>query len=159
MRARVRSGRRVSDRDLGYSAAVRALRGLRGTVRVVVGIRGEAGGSKYSSGASLVDVGTAHEYGYGVPARPFLGPTVDSRRSEYLSALGEEVAATVKGEQTLEEGLGRLGLRVVGDVQHTIDTMTEPALAPETVLRKGSSALLVDTGRLKGSIDSEVRRG
>jgi len=47
----------------------------------------------------------------------------------------------------------------VKDTQQTINVMVDPPLAERTIVEKGSSALLIDTGRLIQSIDSEVRRG
>lgn len=151
---------RVVDRDLGYARVLGKLRGLRG-MHVVVGLRANGPGAERTAGGgpSLAQIGGFHELGAGVPARPFLGPTVDQHRTQYLELVGDAVADAIDNATDLDAGLGRIGARVAADAQHTIDVMTDPALSPATVQRKGSSALLVDTGRMRAGIDFEVRRG
>lgn len=167
--------RGVTDRDKGYADLRRALAAV-GRIRVVVGIRGTNGAKKgtrtrtradgtettKADSIDLVGIASVHEYGTDdghVPARPYLGPTIDNNRARYVDQLEEAVGAAVDGTTDIDTGLGILGLRVAGDTQQTINTMTDPPLADRTILEKGSSALLVDSTRLLNSIDSEVRRG
>ena len=167
--------RAVTDRDKGYNDLRRALAAV-GRIRVVVGIRGAKGsekGARTRKGADgsetttadsidLVGIAAVHEYGTTdghVPARPYLGPTVDSNRAKYMQELESAVGNAIDGDTDIDTGLGLIGLRVVKDTQQTINTMTDPPLAERTIAEKGSSALLIDTGRLIQSIDSEVRRG
>lgn len=58
----------------------------------------------------------------------------------------------------MDTELELLGLRAVGDVQSRIADGIEPAISKATAARKGSTKPLIDTGRLRQSIDSEVRR-
>lgn len=167
--------RAVTDRDKGYNDLRRALAAV-GRIRVVVGIRGAKGsekGARTRKGADgsetttadsidLVGIAAVHEYGTTnghVPARPYLGPTVDNNRSKYMQELESAVGNAIDGDTDIDTGLGILGLRVVRDTQQTINVMTDPPLAERTIAEKGSSALLIDQGRLIQSIDSEVRRG
>lgn len=167
--------RGVTDRDKGYRDLRRALGGL-SKIRVVVGIRGKAGaekGSRTRKGAdgsetttqdsiSLVGIAAVHEYGTDdghVPARPYLGPTIDNNRAKYTNELEDALGRVIDGDSDIDTELGLIGLRVVKDTQQTINTMTDPPLSARTIAEKGSSALLIDTGRLIQSIDSEVRHG
>ena len=165
----------VTDRDKGYKDLRRALAAV-GRIRVVVGIRGTNGAKKgtrtrtaadgtettKADSIDLVGIASVHEYGTDdghVPARPYLGPTIDNNRARYVDQLEEAVGAAVDGTADIDTGLGLLGLRVVKDTQQTINVMVDPPLAERTIVEKGSSALLIDTGQLIQSIDSEVRRG
>ena len=52
--------------------------------------------------------------------------------------------------------LSVLGMALVGDVQQRIRNRIPPPNAPYTIARKGSDVPLIDTGRLRQSIDFVV---
>ncbi len=160
-----RSG--IKDTDKGY-AELRAM--LRKVAKdrpyVVAGIRGQAGAQTYQSegggdAISLVEIAAVHEFGSQdgrIPERSYMRSTFDARRDDYERGLRKALKSVVAGEADIDVELGRLGLVVSGDIQETIATLTDPPLAEYTIKKKGSSKPLIDTGRLKQSIDHEVRR-
>ncbi len=142
-------------------------------LRVVVGVRGQAGSEVYPGEGqplTLVDVATVHEFGSAngvIPERSFLRSTLDRNGKKYAKRLREAIAraieAAAKGgdwREAVDRDLSRLGVLAVGDVQQTIRDSGPgwPALSPVTIARKGSSKPLIDTGRLRQSIDHELRR-
>ena len=162
------SGGRVVDTDKGYAALVRNLdalgkTGIAGTgPGVYVGIRANAGNEP--DGTPLVKIAAANEFGTidgHIRERSFLRSTVDKRHPVYAAALVRILDAATKapdGLAALRLGLARLGAVAVGDVQRTMTDLDDPPNADETIRRKyGQDNPLIDTGRLRQSIDSEVR--
>ena len=157
----------VTDTDKGYAELRRVLGKIRAErPYVVAGIRGQAGAQTYDSGdgkaISLVEVGAVHELGSRdgrIPERSFMRSTFDARRDDYERGFKRSLGRVVDGTADIDTELGRLGLVVAGDIQETIATLTDPPLAQVTIDRKGSSKPLIAEGRLKASVDSEVRRG
>ena len=157
----------IKDTDKGY-AALRAM--LRKVAKdrpyVVAGIRGQAGSQTYQSegggdAISLVEIGAVHEFGSRdgrIPERSYMRSTFDARREDYARGLKAGLRRVVDGASDIDTELGRLGLVVAGDIQETIATLTDPPLAEYTIKKKGSSKPLIEEGRLKQSIDHEVRR-
>lgn len=115
--------------------------------------------------ATIVEIGAIHEFGAGrIPERSFLRSTFDAQRKKYqkfmTNGLRREVVEVAKTGQTGPENLTlkRLGLVVEGDVKKRIAEGIAPPLSPVTIGRKKSSKPLIDTGQLRASIASEIRR-
>lgn len=147
---------RVKDTDLGYKRTMQILRDLLGA-EVLVGVRGNAGDSE--DGTPLAVIAAANEFGTAtIPERSFLRSTVESNRGKYADDLQEVVEAVVDGKaNAMEQGLNRLGVEAVADVQRTMRELDDPPNAASTIARKGTDNPLIDTGRLRQSIDHEVR--
>lgn len=122
-------------------------------VDVYVGIRSE-------QGAELVTYAAANEFGVPgrIPERSFLRSTADENRRRYTTELMDAAVAVLDG-QDVGSAFGRVGLGAVGDVQVKIRQLRIPPNAPSTIRRKGSSNPLIDTGRMRQSIEYEVRAG
>lgn len=120
---------------------------------VFVGIRAEAG-------AELVTIAAVNEFGSAdghVPERSFLRSTVDENHKKYGDLLQTAVERGIdKGTTALRRELGRVGAVAAGDVQRKIRDLKDPPNAPSTIAAKGSDNPLVDTGRLRQSIDWKV---
>lgn len=98
----------------------------------------------------MVTIVLAHELGLGVPERPFLRHTLDSRRLE----LSEGLTRAARAEA--QQGRGLDGLRIVagqgvGYVQESIRSGPWTPNAPATIREKGSSKPLIDTGQMRQS--------
>jgi hypothetical protein len=117
---------------------------------------------------SLVQIAAINEFGGGnVPERSYLRSTFDEKARVYrrrlTRGLEQAVDAAIvrngKGTMTatLERALQTLGTQVARDVQMKVRDLRDPPNAAITIERKGSSNPLVDTGRLRGSIDWEIR--
>jgi len=147
---------RVKDTDLGYKRTMQVLRDLL-AAEVLVGVRGNAGDSE--DGTPLAVIAAANEFGTAtIPERSFLRSTVESNRDKYAADLQQVVEDVVDGKaNAMEQGLNRLGVEAVADVQRTMRELDDPPNAASTIARKGSSSPLIDTGRLRQSIDHEVR--
>ncbi len=137
----------------------------------VVGIRQE-NGAKLPEGAdpgsiTYAEIATVHEFGSAdgaIPERSFLRSAFDENREKISKALERELLKIV--DDAVREGstrlvyraLGRVGARVTGMVQAKIRNGPFVPNAPMTIARKKSDKPLIDTGRLRQSIDFEVRK-
>ncbi|NIR31645.1 MAG: hypothetical protein GWN84_20505 [Gammaproteobacteria bacterium] len=148
---------KVVDRDRGWGRVKRELR--KGRVEVAVGIQGPAAVAPRSEGKlTNAEIGAINEFGLGPPERSFLRATLDAERRKYIQLLKGVGDAAVAGKTSLEQGARLVGEIAVGDVKQTIADGVPPPNAPSTIERKGSSTPLIDTGQLRGSITSKVRK-
>jgi hypothetical protein len=151
----------VIDRDRGYRRFLRNFSGI-GTKQVLVGVRSKEGALVPEGGdLNLAEIAAVNEFGSDdghVPERSYLRSTMLEKESEYVDEVGKIVLAAIQGRQSVDQGLGRLGLRAVRDVQATMRDLDTPPNAPSTIARKGADNPLIDTGRLRQSIDFEIRR-
>lgn len=148
----------VEDRDLGYRDFVLGIGRVNGA-GVLVGVRASKGVEVTESGASLVTIAAVNEFGSAdgrVPERSYLRSTVDENATRYTAELARVIRATLDRPAALRRGLERVGHVAVSDVQRKITDLRDPPNAPRTVARKGSDNPLIDTGRLRASIDFEV---
>lgn len=160
---------RVRDIDRGYRRALRALIGMANGRHAVAGIRGEAGAHREppeegetSEPLTLVEIGAVQEFGTRdghIPSRSYIRSTFDRQQDRYVRMLAAATPRILDGETTLDQELELLGVRCAADIQRTIGVLRDPPLAQRTIDEKGSSKPLIDTGRLRQSIDSELRGG
>lgn len=112
----------------------------------VVGVLG-------SQGSDMVMIAAVNEYGTSdghIPSRPFLR---NALKDPTLVPFVRRMAAQyTQGKLSLDAALNKVGAFTVGLIQRSIGSNIQPANAPSTVAAKGSSATLINTGRLRQSI-------
>lgn len=111
--------------------------------------------AKYDDGTPVAYVATVHEFGYtpgGIPARPFMRPTVAEKRQEWMGLLGDGARAVLTGGATPLQIMEAVALQAAGDVAKAIQGVTTPPLSPLTVASKGFNKPLVDTGLMMQSV-------
>ena len=100
-----------------------------------------------------------------IPPRPFIRPAIHQNGDEWVTMVRRDIEST---DLSIDTILERLGIVIVGDIQLAIKAVFEPPLSPETIrrrLKKGHENMqtatkpLIDTGRMLGSIRSEVSTG
>jgi len=123
---------------------------------VSVGVRGHA---HQDSKLSSAGIAANHEFGLGVPERPFMRLTFEQRKDDIQRLTRELEKRVLEERMTTEQALAVLGSAAVGYIRSTIDAGVPPPLSPETIKRKGSSKTLIDTAQMKGDISYEVHRG
>lgn len=141
----------IKDIDRGYSSFTQGFAALDG-LGVTIGVHAE-------DGSELAIIAASQEFGTDtIPERSFLRATLDEQDAAYREATADAIRGVLDGKRSAKVALERLGLRVVRDVQGRIRAGIDPALAPSTIAKKGSSKPLIDTGRLLRSITYQVRR-
>lgn len=128
-------------------------------MQVRVGVQGgephkvRAEDGKETWGADLVDIAIWNELGTDrIPARPFLGQTVDQHGAEIQKAAAQLVQKICKGQLDAQSSFKQLGVLTVGYVQNQITNGDFEPNFPSTIRRKGSDHPLIDTGQLRRGI-------
>ena len=111
-------------------------------------------------GSDLVAYATKNEFGdSSTPARPFLRSTLKVYYKEIINFIKKE-RFNILFKGNADKSMKRIGLFVESLVKKRITnakTWARPN-SPVTVQRKGSSSPLIDTGRMRASIVSRLRR-
>lgn len=101
--------------------------------------------------AAWNELGTVH-----IPARPFLRQSVDdnlSKINNFLRQKKKDLVRGVSAEQVLKE----IGIFQKDLIQEKITDGSFAPNAPSTVRKKGSSKPLIDTGRMRQSVNYEIK--
>ena len=109
-------------------------------------------------GTDMCDVAAWNELGTsrGIPSRPFIRNTVDLHGDEINQVLDQMVKQILKG-QTAEQVLRSMGVYLKGQMQEEIKNGEYVPNAPETIKKKGSEKPLIDTGRLRSSVQYQIK--
>lgn len=102
--------------------------------------------------AAWNELGTVH-----IPARPFLRQSVDDNLSKINSFLQEKKRDLVRGASA-EQALKEIGIFQKDLIQEKITDGDFKPNAPSTVRKKGSSKPLIDTGRMRQSVNYEITK-
>lgn len=110
--------------------------------------------AKYPDGTFVSQVANQHEFGIGVPERPFIRNAIKNAE-DGVSELMEGHLKT-QSRQADRRIADTVGAHVAGEIQREIVRLREPPNAPSTIARKGSSNPLVDTGVMRQSVTWRV---
>ena len=97
------------------------------------------------------ELGTSHS-----PARPFMRQTVDNHESE-INALLKQARQSLLGGYGGEQVLKEIGLKVKDMMQNEIINGGFVPNAASTIRKKGSDRPLIDTGRMRQSVNYEIK--
>ena len=106
-------------------------------------------------GTPVAQIAVQHEFGIGVPERPFIRPAVRAKEGE----IRERIAAHVAGGSGVpDEGLAiMVGETLKSAIQKQIEDLRDPPNAPSTIARKGSDNPLIDTGHMRASTRYRIK--
>lgn len=129
------------------------LEGL-GKLQVRVGIQQ---GTVNEDGVDMVDIAMFNELGtVHIPSRPFLRDSVDAHTDEINAFLQSMRSQLVRGSSA-EQILKKIGVFQKGLIQEEIVNGDFVPNSPETIKRKGSDKPLIDTGRMRQSINYVIQ--
>lgn len=116
------------------------------------------GEASEDDGTDICDIAAWNELGTEhIPSRPFLRKSVDENEGKINQFLQAEARSLASGK-TAETLLNEIGNFQKSLVQEKI---TEGSFAPNaesTIRRKGSSKPLIDTGRMRQSVNYVIKR-
>lgn len=101
--------------------------------------------------AAWNELGTVH-----IPSRPFLRQSVDDNVSKINDFLQSRIKRLVNGGSA-EQFLKEIGIFQKDLIQDKITNGSFAPNAPSTVKKKGSSKPLIDTGRMRQSVNYEIK--
>ena len=124
--------------------------------RVFIGF--QAGKVIDDRGVDMAQIAMFNELGTSIaPARPFLRQTVDENLDDIKAFGGEKIQDIAEGG-TAEGVLKQLGVYGKGLVQEQIKNGTFKPNAPSTVRRKKSDKPLIDTGKMRQSVNFVIKK-
>lgn len=144
--------------DRGGAKLARFARNLRGPgAAVLVGVQGKEAKATHRTedgeeAQTVGEIASQHELGLGVPERSWLRDWVDENRAQIQEDLRRAMRLVLLGRMTKEQAVSLLGVKYVGEIQARISAGIDPANAPSTIARKGSSTPLIDTGQFRSAI-------
>ncbi len=111
------------------------------------------------SGADLCEIAVYNELGTAtIPSRPFMRDSVDKHADKINAFIKHQKNLFTKGLITAEQMLQSIGVFQKGLVQNEIvDGEFEPN-APSTIKRKGSDRPLIDTGKMRQSVNFVIKK-
>lgn len=126
-----------------------------GQLEVRIGIQqGEA----VEEGVDLVDIAMFNELGtIHIPSRPFLRDSVDANADQINSFLQSTKKELLRGGSA-EDVLKKIGVFQKGLIQEQIVKGSFAPNSEATIRRKGSDTPLVDTGRMRQSINYVIQQ-
>lgn len=68
-----------------------------------------------------------------IPPRPFMRPTIEAKKQEWLSLAANRTKKIIDGKKTLIDVLDELGQKAAGDIRKTIKEVVSPPLSPITI--------------------------
>ncbi len=152
----------VKDVDKGAKALLARMRKAIPAVRV--GIYGDAAAAEHKDtpGATVGEIAAAHEFGAGVPARPWLSGTVAKNKERIeagLRKVAEAVATNAPAPPAVM--MAQLGQATAGMAKEEMSNGIPPALSPAYLKRKlkkypGASKPLIASGQMRASIASDL---
>ena len=113
--------------------------------------------------STLAGIGAQHEFGVPdgkppIPRRSFIRFPIETGQSEIEAQVGRRYQKNIE-EQNIKGIFTDIGLAAEARIQEAFETGgfgEWKDLSPETIARKGSETILVDTGALRQSITSKV---
>jgi len=120
---------------------------------VDIGIFGAKSGSDMVQKASQNEFGTER-----IPERSFIRAGIDKHKVAYIKFMKKAAANIAAGVASKKTALMLLGAKAKGDIQTYIDIGKFEPNAPFTIAKKGSSKPLIDTGRMRQSVDYAVEK-
>nr|WP_326203632.1 hypothetical protein [uncultured Oscillibacter sp.] len=128
--------------------------------RLEVRVGYQAGEATDDEGVDMCDIALWNELGtsgaHPIPARPFLRQSVDGNEDKIRAHCAQQARAIARGG-TAEEALKKIGIHMKGIVQKTIKEGSFVPNAPSTIRKKGSDKPLIDTGRLRQSVNYHIK--
>lgn len=148
---------KVIIRDRGWDKLKAELAGLKNS-GVKVGIL-EAAGQEEVEGTTIAQIADYNEFGApraGIPERSFIRAALDENAVRVRDTQDQVLGAVIDRKLTPQAGLAVLGEFAKGLIQQKITRGPFVPNAPSTIIAKGSSRPLIDTGHLRRAVDYEI---
>lgn len=115
-----------------------------------------------NSKATVAQIGFYHEFGVSkinLPERSWMRSWFDINRDKINKLILKMINMIKERKITAVNALNRIGEWAVGELKESILKLKSPALKISTIIKKGSSNPLIDTGQMINSIRYEIGFG
>lgn len=92
-----------------------------------------------------------------IPERSVYRANLEENKTKYQYKIRDSLNKIIEGKSLTVRELKKLGFTVETDIKKKIKSLSTPANAPATIKKKGANNPLIDTGRTRNSVSSEVR--
>ena len=114
-------------------------------------------GEASQDGVDMVDIALFNELGtVHIPSRPFIRDSLNNNKDK-ISQFMQRTAKDIVNGKSAEDVLKKIGTFQKGLIQREITNGDFVPNSPATIRKKGSSTPLVDTGRMRQSVNFVVR--
>ena len=114
---------------------------------------------KYPDGTPVPVVAGVNEFGSSdgdIPERPFMRNAVSNARNDVVDVVADGIRRS--GDASVDRNTAeRAGDVLVNAMRDSIDNLRNPANAPDTLKTKRGNNPLVDTGKLRDSVEKRLR--
>lgn len=149
------AGAKVIDKDLGYAKWLQQMKAISNKPFTKIGVLGS--GEKDEGGTTVLEYASFNEFGTkDIPERSYIRSTIDERKRRIFGKAFSLQEDIFEGRISITKALGIMGSLIKGNIVQKIVDLRSPANADSTIRAKGSSNPLIETGRLRQSIDYEV---
>ena len=150
----------IKIKDNGYTNRLRAIKSLDGKVKAKAGIFGAKGDEQHDEKSGLTDsqLAAIHEFGLGVPERPFLRSWFDGNKKAIRQKLQEVAHEVVGGKMDVYQAMEEYGQWAEQELGAYLEAGIPYPLSDYTIAKKGSSTPLIDTTNLFHALTHAVSR-
>lgn len=118
----------------------------------------QQGKTTEEDGTDVCDIAAWNELGtVNMPSRPFLRMSVDDNSDKINSFMSAQKRSIINGEPA-DRILKKIGIFQKDLIQEKITEGSFEPNAPSTIKAKGSSKPLIDTGRMRQSVNFEIKQ-
>lgn len=118
----------------------------------------QQGKTTEEDGTDVCDIAAWNELGtVNMPSRPFLRMSVDDNSDKINSFMSAQKRSIINGEPA-DRILKKIGIFQKDLIQEKITEGSFAPNAPSTIKAKGSSKPLIDTGRMRQSVNFEIKQ-
>ena len=112
------------------------------------------GSAKYKGGKDVTTVARDNDQGTKkIPERPFMIPAGNKAANKTINIK----VHTIAGGMDEQQSLSRAGVMFKNAIQKEITNLKEPPNAESTILKKGSSNPLIDTGLMRSKVKWKLK--
>lgn len=118
----------------------------------------QQGKATEEDGTDVCDIAAWNELGtVNMPSRPFLRMSVDDNSDKINSFMSAQKRSIINGESA-DRILKKIGIFQKDLIQEKITEGSFAPNTPSTIKAKGSSKPLIDTGRMRQSVNFEIKQ-
>lgn len=119
------------------------------------------GTAKYGSGTDITVIARVHDKGamagrnrkVKIPERPFMIPAGNKAANKTINI----TVGSIAGGMDEQQALSKAAIMFKNAIQREITNLKEPPNAESTILKKGSSNPLIDTGLMRSKVEWKLR--